>query len=774
MPEHSRDSYERKLVAIMFTDIVGYTAMMQKDENEAVSIIEQHRQILKKYIERHQGEILQYYGDGSLNVFPSAIEAVECAVEVQKELTQLHIPLRIGIHLGDVKIKGEAIFGDGVNVASRIQELGIAGSIIITDTIFHLITNQSSVKAVSLGSFNLKNIDQPKAVYALDDEFLAIPKPEQLPVKDQISAKKFNWLSITAIVSVILVSAYLIINFFVSGNNSSLFDDKSVAVLPFENLSNDPEQDYFSDGITEDIINHLAKIEALQVKSRTTTGQYKNPTKTIPVIGRELGVSYILEGSVRKIENKVRIVAQLIDVRNDVHVWTETYDREMIEIFDIQSDIAVEIAKVLEAKLTNEERRHIAGGGRQKMRHSEMTAYDNLLKARRIWRTWNDEQDLQKALHLADEAIKMDPGFARAYVLKGNILHYGMREFGVPTQVWIGQALELANKATGLDSMLAGAYLLKGNILSDQEWDSEEAFKNLKKAYALEPGNPEVLQSFGNIHMRLGNYEKGATRIIQSIERQYSIKDPEYYLRWGNLYQWIYENETAEKLYLKAISMAPGWLTPYYSLGMLYRYQGDLETSEATFEKALEFSPFDQQTIDAVGWVNLQAGDLDDAEKYWSMYEEIERQYSDETQYLPFRHRLGYVLMLRGDTTAARKLMYEQLSLDLERHQNLRGYGVWMNRGYFYDLAATNAFLGNKMEALAWLDSASQRGFMNSWYLENDPLLNSIRDDAAFIRIKNGFENRQQSQINAFKKVIDESQNLSPEIRIVTGQQPNL
>lgn len=236
----------------------------------------------------------------------------------------------------------------------------------------------------------------------------------------------------------------------------------------------------------------------------------------------------------------------------------------------------------------------------------------------------------------------------------------------------------------------------------------------------------------------------------------------------------IGEHETAEKLYHKAISMAPGWLTTYYSLGMLYRYQGDHETSEATFEKVLELSPFDQQTVDALGWANLQAGDLDDAEKYWSMYEDIERQYSDETQYIPFRHRLGYLLMLQGDSIAAGKLMHEQLSLDLERHQNLRRYGVWMNIGYFYDLAATYAFLGNKVEALGWLDSASQRGFMNIWYRENDPLFNSIRDDAEFNRIKNDFENRQQSQINAFKKVIDENQNLFPEIRIITGQQPNL
>ena len=162
----------------------------------------------------------------------------------------------------------------------------------------------------------------------------------------------------------------------------------------------------------------------------------------------------------------VRIVAQLIDVKNDVHVWTETYDRELIEIFDIQSDIAVEIAQVLEARLTNEERRHIRGRGQEMTRSSAISAYDYLLKARNIWRGWNQEQDLQNALKLIEEAVKMDPDFARAYVLKGTILHSGMREFGVPTKVWIDEALDLANKAISIDSMLASAYLLKGNILS--------------------------------------------------------------------------------------------------------------------------------------------------------------------------------------------------------------------------------------------------------------------------------------------------------------------
>jgi adenylate cyclase len=265
MSDHSESTkYERRLVAIMFTDIVGYTAMMEKDEHVAVDTIERHRQVLEKYTKIHQGEILQYYGDGSLSIFPSAIEAVECAIKVQKELTDHRLPLRIGIHLGDVKIKGDAIFGDGVNVASRIQALGIAGSIIISDTIFHLIRNQSDIKTVSLGSFNLKNVDEPKFIFALDDVFLSVPKPAELPKRDITSRKKTNWIAVLAIAIIVILSGYIIIHFFQKGAASTILADKSIAVLPFENLSNDPEQVYFSDGITEDIINHLAKISSLK------------------------------------------------------------------------------------------------------------------------------------------------------------------------------------------------------------------------------------------------------------------------------------------------------------------------------------------------------------------------------------------------------------------------------------------------------------------------------------------------------------------------------
>lgn len=755
MPDQPHpSSSDRRLAAIMFTDVVGYTALMQRDESKALGAIERHRLILEKYTRKHNGSVLQYYGDGSLSIFPSALEAVECALEIQNELVQApRVPLRIGIHLGDIKFQAGSVFGDGVNLASRIESLGVAGAILISDAIYYLVRNHSEIKTVPLGNFRLKNVDHPVPVYALANDFLSVPKPEELPGRVNAFPGRSTWIAAIAVLMILILAGYGL--FFLERGRHEL-KDRSIAVLPFENLSNDPQQEYFSDGITDDVINHLARISALKVKSRTTTEQYKKPDKTIPVIGHELGVSYILEGSVRKAGNKVRIVVQLIDVKNDVHVWSETFDREITEIFRIQSEIAIEIAQLLEASLSTEERRYISGRPGEKGRPAHVTAYDYVLRARDIWRNWNDEKDLENALELADQAIRIDSLYAPAYVLKGNILHYGMRRYGVPTQIWIGQALQLADQAIRLDSTLAEAYLLRGSIFNSRDGKTGEAKENLKKAYALEPGNPDVLESLGRKYLDHGEYEKGISLIIQSIERRYSIKDPEYYLEWGNLYHYSgNEFEQAEEFYQKAISLAPEWAGPYYHLAQLYRYWGKYRLAGETLSHALDIAPSDQTAIDLMGWINLLMGGLEDAASYWCMYEDLELQFPDTSQYVPFRHRLAYVRYLQGDATSALNLMKEQLKLDTERQQQLRGYGAWVERGFYYDLAAANAYLGKREEALIWLDSAYQRGFVNLWYLKNDPLLKNIRTAPAFQRIQQELADRQQKQARAFKKVME-------------------
>jgi len=743
----------------MFTDIVGYTAIMQKDEQVALNMIERHRKVLEEASLKFNGRILQYYGDGSLSIFTSAYDAVECAMEIQRALTdQTQVPLRIGIHLGDIIVRGDSVYGDGVNVASRIESLGMAGSILFSDTIYHLIRNQPDIRTKHLGKFDLKNVDHPVPVYALANDEFAIPRAEHLHGKTKLIPRKARY--VIAVLTLILLAAtgYLLYPL-VSGSRNVDLDEKSIAVLPFANLSNDPNQDYFSDGITEDILNNLSKVSDLKVKSRTSTQQYKNTTKTIPEIGRELGVSSILEGSVRKSGNTVRIVAQLIDVRNDVHIWTETFDREITEIFSIQSEIAIEIANALKAKLSQTERQHIRRG---RGSSQDITAYDYALRARQLWRNHNDEKDLENALQLLEQAIQLDPGFALGHVMIGEILYYGMRNYGVPTRVWINQSLSMAEWAIQIDSTLAEAYLLRGNILNDQMKKPLDAQRDLQKAYELDPGNPEVLNSLGYNFMQQGNYRKGAELIVKALEVGHGRKDPEYFLNWGMLYQEIREYSKAESLYLQAKSLAPDWVNPYASLGNLYQVWEKYDQAIDYYEQALEISPLYPNVLDALGWTHYLTGDLDGAARYWSMYTELEKNFTDRSQYVPFRHRLAYVYWLQGKKEVALDLFKEEMALDLESQQGLRGFGAWSEGSYYYDLAAVNSFLGNKEEALTWLDSTSTKGFMNLWVLQRDPLFDNIRQQPKFKQLIKSVENRNEKWISAFKDILKNKKDIVP------------
>ena len=288
---------KRFLAAIMFTDMVGYTAQMQKDEGLAKVNRDRHRQVLQDHVQSHAGKILQYYGDGTLCVFESAVEAVRCAIKIQTELQKdPPIPLRVGIHAGDIVYDNEGVYGDAVNVASRIENLSVAGSVLISEKVMFELKNHPGLSAESLGYFNLKNVKYPMEIFAVSSNQLAIPDPETIK-KERVREKK------------------------------------SIAVLPFVNMSADPENEYFSDGITEELLNTLSKIEGLQVTARTSSFAFKNRNIDVREIGTQLEVKTVLEGSVRKAGNKVRITAQLINTADGYHLWSETYDRQLDDIF---------------------------------------------------------------------------------------------------------------------------------------------------------------------------------------------------------------------------------------------------------------------------------------------------------------------------------------------------------------------------------------------------------------------------------------------------------
>jgi TolB-like protein/Tfp pilus assembly protein PilF len=535
---------------------------------------------------------------------------------------------------------------------------------------------------------------------------------------------------------------------------------KSIAVLPFENMSGDPEQEYFSAGITEDILNHLSKIADLSVKSRTSTLQYRDRTKSISEIGDELGVDVILEGSVRKAGNKVRIVAQLIEVKSDIHMWSETFDREITDIFSIQSEIAIEIANALQAELTETEKRNIS-----KEASMDITAYDYYLRARQIWHDCNylcEKNVLENIIQLYEQAIDLDPDFALGYYGIGLTLH-GMRRFGVPVEIWIDSALALSEKAIKLDPSLPEGYILRSAIYRNQRGREKESKNDLQRAYELAPNNPDVLNSLGRDYLSEGNYKPGASMIVKAIELEYTKIDPDYYINWGRIYQSIDEYEKAEMLFMQAKKLDPGSLSAW-TLGNLYLWWwGKYPEAIEVLEDDLAIRPLNRGIIDRLGWVHLLSGNIDRAEEYWSKYVEIEHAFSDTSQYVPFRHRLGYVKWLKGEKEEAMSLFQEQLKLDKETQKGLRGYGTWNTRAYYYDLGIVNAFLGNKEEAYMWLDSAANHRGLGLWILvgfEIDPLLDGMRQEERFQAILRKKRDEADMIKNAYKEVMSE-----PEVR---------
>ena len=340
--------YKRKLSAILSTDVEGYSRMMGEDDEATVHTLIEHREIMSKIIKQYQGRVVDSPGDNLLAEFESVFQGVRCAVEIQQKLAERNAMLpdnrkmefRIGVNVGDVIEKGQQIYGDGVNIAARLESIAEPGGICISGLVYTQVKNKLKLEYEFIGKKTVKNISEPIPVYRI----ISVPK----------TATKLN------------------------SNNKQIFspsEKPSIAVLPFVNLSNDPEQEYFSDGITEDLITDLAKISGLFVIARNSVFIYKGKAVKIDVIARELGVRYILEGSVRKVGDRVRITGQLIDAHTGGHLWAERYDRKLTDIFELQDEVTHKIVSALAVKITEDERNRLACKGTKNLQ-----AYDHTLR----------------------------------------------------------------------------------------------------------------------------------------------------------------------------------------------------------------------------------------------------------------------------------------------------------------------------------------------------------------------------------------------------------
>src|SRR6202045_1702642 len=363
---------KRKLAAIMFTDMVGYTALSQRDDKLAQELLEEHRRLLREIFPWFNGIEIKTIGDAFLVEFQSALEAAQCAMAIQRALAKRNadapadrqIQVRIGIHIGDVVHRGGDVYGDGVNIASRIESLAAAGGICVSMDVERQIRNALEARFEKLAPTELKNISVPMDLFRIvlpwerDTRVTAEP---QKPNLRQGRSIPVGWIGAAVLLLIVIAGWFLFARYKLSSKQSGAAEvpAKSVAVLPFENLSRDPDNAYFADGIQDEILTRLSKIADLKVISRTSTQHYKSAPNNLSEIAKQLGVANILEGTVQRAADQVRVNVQLISAQNDSHLWADKYDRKLADIFAVESEVATKIAETLQAKLTGAEQHAI-------------------------------------------------------------------------------------------------------------------------------------------------------------------------------------------------------------------------------------------------------------------------------------------------------------------------------------------------------------------------------------------------------------------------------
>ncbi|MCH7620007.1 MAG: tetratricopeptide repeat protein, partial [Candidatus Marinimicrobia bacterium] len=581
---------KRKLAAIMFTDMVGYTSLMQEDEDKARELIQRHRSLMKPLVEKHGGEVIQYVGDGTFCRFDSAKEAVNSALEIQYVLkVEKELALRIGIHLGDVVVEGDEVYGDGVNVASRIEPLAEAGGICVSHQVYENIKNQSGLSLKSLGKKDLKNVDEEIEVFAVtpaaEPSAVVDDTKKPTPASSKINMK---WIGFAAAVTLLVIIGLKVDFGTVEVESKEEVNKLSIAVLPFDNMSSDPENEFFADGITDDILAQLAKIKSLEVISRTSIMQYKNTTKSLSEIGKELGVATILEGSVRRGGNRVRIIAQLIDASTDKHLWAETYDRDLDDIFAIQSDVAKKIAAALKASLSPEEEKSIY----EKPTNS-VEAYDLLLKGRLLTESATSgggKGELEEAIKLFEQAIELDPEYIAAYtrLAKAHLIMYWDGHGGWDrTDERLAKAKRVIDKASEIDPEHPDVQLAKGYYYYWGYRNYDEALKYLLPAFEKQPNNSDVSIAIGYVYRREGKWDDA----IEHMKRAVDL-DPRSYGKTQNLTQTYIANrmwKEAERYSDRSLLLEPESVYGYdWKMWFLYLSRGDLEESRMVLNEAMK------------------------------------------------------------------------------------------------------------------------------------------------------------------------------------------
>jgi adenylate cyclase len=587
----------RKLSGILSADAVGYSRLMRQDEAATVATLKEHKEVMASLIYQYSGRVVDSPGDNLLAEFSSVVDAVECAVEIQNELKNKNealsddrkMPFRIGIHLGDIIEEEERIYGDGVNIAARIEGLAESGGICISRTTYDSVKDKLSFGYEYLGEHSVKNIAEPVRVYRVLTEPEAAGKV--------IGEKRFlgrisRKTAMAAIIGLVIVAGGLIgWNIYLQQSKKiepasmdkmafPLPDKPSIAVLPFDNLTGDPDLQYFSDGLSEEIISGLSQVPELFVIARNSSFIYKGKPVKIQQVSEELGVRFVLEGSVRKGGNRVRITAQLIDAVEGYHVWSERYDRELKDILELQDDIMRNVLIETRVKLTE----GALGRLSQKI---DFQAMKKFWQARWHFYRMNPE-GFAMARQLVEEAIEIDPNYARAYPLLSFALLAGMGVSKSPRES-MALAEKYCQKSIELDNTQPWPHIVLGQI-NLYKRQHEKAIAEGEKAHALGPNIPDTLNNLGFFLHMAGKWEE-AIPLYERAIRLNPYPPSFYFVRLGGAYADMGRYNEAIDTCKKGLKRQPGDLYARLVLAGVYIWQGREKGAQAEVAEVLRKNP---------------------------------------------------------------------------------------------------------------------------------------------------------------------------------------
>jgi adenylate cyclase len=667
--EHRGD---RKLAAVMFTDILGYTALTQADEALALRVLERHNRLLRPFFQKFRGREVKTIGDSFLVEFDSALDAALCAVEIQKFLHDYNvstnedwkIKLRIGIHLGDIVRKNNDILGDAVNIASRIEPLCDPEGVCISEQVYDQVHNKIDYSLRLLKKADLKNVKFSTAAYAVVMPWEKPKVPRETKSRRRPRAEP-----------------------------TIAQDRRRVAVLPFSNLSPDPNDEYFADGITEELISTISKVSGLDVIARTSILRYKGGKKNIDEIGKELKVGTILEGSVRKDRDKLRITTQLIDAHDSRHLWSETYDRKLKDVFAIQSDIANTVAAALKITLLPAETDRI-----RKVPTSSTAAYSFYLKGMQNFVTFTAASH-KKATECFLRAIELDPNFALAYAGLGFAYSNGVYlPAGSSYEDAITKARDAITKALEIDDESAEAHVALANIewfihgMSREGWLAQE--REGRRAIELNPNLAHAHAFLGSCFAQEGRFQEAKPEIERAIALD--PLSPIYNILLGTYYYWTHNY---------------GQALEHFNDHLLMHGEIGADTAHRWLAR-----------------INIQLSRFDEAAAHLEQGIKI----TDPAHEPFFKANLALTFAKQGKESEARVIINELKTIPKEE-ENLQ-------LSWTGDLAAAHLALGDKDEAFRVLERAYERKEVLSFASENislkvDPFFDGIRSDPRFVAL---------------------------------------